>query len=84
MLISLPWKLLVSHIITLITNHTNHNTNHEIEIRLLVPVSVIPVRQRVEQKGEKDEDQVPDQECGDKLSVHQLQLQIAAKQNVQT
>ena len=33
MLISLPWKLLVSHIITLITNHTNHNTNHEIEIR---------------------------------------------------
>ena len=45
---------------------------------------MIPVRQRVEQKGEKDEDQVPDQECGDKLSVHQLQLQIAAKQNVQT
>lgn len=46
-------------------------------------VGVIPVRQRVEQEGEEEEHQVPDQEGGDQLSVHRLQLQIAAKDNVQ-
>ena len=51
---------------------------------LLLPVCVTPVRERVEQEGEEDQGEVPDQERGHQLSVHTLQLQVAAKQDVQT